>query len=108
MQWHAPSTGDEQPPLVSQPVVGKAILDNISVTGAGLLISARIGITPGTDLAIELNGHWGPVHVVRVKLTAEPALVYCGVTFAGCSAEFLAEVAEIIGGPPPPTSAYWD
>ncbi|MCU1452242.1 MAG: hypothetical protein JWN46_388 [Acidimicrobiales bacterium] len=92
----------------SPPQHGKAILDNISVSGAGLVVPTWTNMRPGQALSLELHGTWGPVRVVRIEATAGPTLIYCGVTFETRDPTFHARVAEFVGGRPAPASRYWD
>ena len=109
VQWE--ETRDESDPAIDvlpPPQHGKAILDNISVSGAGLVVPTWTNLSIGTKLLLELGGTWGPVEIVRVHPTTEPSLIYCGVTFQTKDPGFHAAVADLVGGRPPPASRYWD
>ena len=92
VRWIAPAHDD----LAAAPA--RAGLVNISVTGAGLVLPADAGIDVGSELAIELDGVWGPARVAQVQPTKSPTMRYYGVAFTGSSSEFGAAVAALAGG----------
>jgi hypothetical protein len=85
---------------------GKAVVQNISVTGARVIMSSAVELREGDFFRIDLDGVWGVVRVVSIGSIGDETLVAYGVTFTTKDQPFLAAVAELVGGPPPPTRRY--
>jgi ribosomal 50S subunit-recycling heat shock protein len=70
------------------------LIDNLSVTGAGVLSPADTFVKLGQVVDIRLGNHWGQVRVMRCRATDDPAVRYWGVEFLDNDNEFSAELSR--------------
>ncbi len=78
-------------------VVHEVAVQNVSVTGAGLLVPAEAARRPGTVVHMELAGDWGRVQIASIRPSEDPAFVLCGVEFVDPNPAFLPEVDRLLG-----------
>ncbi|CAN5558327.1 hypothetical protein BH10ACT1_BH10ACT1_04500 [soil metagenome] len=76
---------------------GPAIMHDLSVTGARLLVPADDAIAPSRVIELEVDGEWASVQVAWVQPSDHPSARWCGVMFLHPSARFLAVVAQNLG-----------
>ncbi|HEX2575482.1 MAG TPA: hypothetical protein VHK88_03975 [Aquihabitans sp.] len=85
-RWRA---HDQPPPTrrrglrkaAAEPTPGDAIVHDLSVSGARLLVPATDLITPRALIDLELAGAWGRCQVAWVSDTEEAGALWCGVLF---------------------------
>lgn len=75
-------------------VPGDAILHDLSVSGARLLMAADSALSHQSLLQLEVAGEWAAAQVVRMEPTRHPAAMWCGVTFVHPSTTFMAAIFE--------------
>ena len=69
------------------------VIDNLSVTGAGVQSAANSFVRLGQIVDLRLGSHWGRVQVMRCSETDDPQVRYWGVEFVESSNEFLEELS---------------
>lgn len=74
----------------------EAILDNLSLSGARLLMRADKSLIKRTLLELDLGGVRATVRVIRVMVHPDPAAMWCGVEFVLPGEQFVAAVSRAI------------
>jgi hypothetical protein len=69
------------------------IIDNLSVTGAGVRAPADVFVRLGQVVDLRLGEHWGQVRVTRCRRTEDPDVRYWGVEFLSSGNDFSAELS---------------
>jgi hypothetical protein len=88
--WRVPQRTRFRPAkMVEVPIV----IDNLSVTGAGVQSAANSFVRLGQVVELRLGQHWGRVQVMRCRETDDPQVRYWGVEFVESSNEFLEELS---------------
>lgn len=75
----------------------EAVIDNISVTGAGILLLADPADQLGDVVDLCIGGVWGKIQIRRYQPTADDAVSFWGVEFLRPSGPFNQVISEIIG-----------
>jgi hypothetical protein len=70
------------------------VIDNLSVTGAGVRAPADVFVRLGQVVDLRLGEHWGQVQVMRCRRTEDPAIRYWGVEFLPSGNDFGAELSR--------------
>jgi hypothetical protein len=70
------------------------VIDNLSVTGAGVLSPADTFVKLGQVVDLRLGRHWGQVRVLHCRATDDPAVRYWGVEFLDNDNAFAAELSR--------------
>jgi hypothetical protein len=70
------------------------VIDNLSVTGAGVRAPADVFVRLGEVVDLRLGEHWGQVRVMRCRKTDDVAIRYWGVEFLPSGNEFGAELSR--------------
>ena len=76
-----------------------AIMQDVSVTGARLLLSPDTVITTGAPIDIQLDGAWTVARVAWIKNADHPAGIVCGVVFRQADAKFLEAISGAMNDP---------
>ncbi|MBI2708460.1 MAG: hypothetical protein HYX34_02010 [Actinobacteria bacterium] len=71
-------------------------VENLSVTGAGLVVPADKDDRPSESVELCLAGAWGQGHTVRGLPTPTPGLVYWGIEFHKVQGDFLAAINMLL------------
>lgn len=72
-------------------------VDNLSVTGAGLVGPRSAPIAVGTVIDLRLDDAWGKAWIKRTQPTDDPAKSFWGVEFVGAKGPFLDAVSRRLG-----------
>jgi hypothetical protein len=70
------------------------VIDNLSVTGAGVRSSASAFVRLGEVVDLRLGRHWGEVKIMRCRTTSDPSIRYWGVEFLDNSPDFSLELSR--------------
>ncbi|MCU1499575.1 MAG: hypothetical protein JWM47_3528 [Acidimicrobiales bacterium] len=95
VKWRAPrSEGplERSRPRNHEVPPGEAILHDLSVSGARLLMAADPSVVHQALLQLEVEGEWAAAQVVRTEPTRHPSAMWCGVTFVHPSTTFMAAI----------------
>lgn len=101
VRWRLPGTeGPTQP----------AVVHDLSITGARLLVPADDAIVPNAAIDLELDDEWSATRVVWLDDSAHRSARWCGVSLQQPSPAFLAAAARITGHRPgaPASSLSWE
>lgn len=79
-----------------KPFDREAVIDNISVTGAGILLLTDPRDQIGEVVDVRIGEAWGRLIVRRYAPTGDPAVSFWGVEFIRPEGDFHATIAEII------------
>lgn len=79
------------------PPVSNAILHDVSVSGARLLVPADDALQRGSLFDLEVAGAWCTVKVAWVTPSEDPAARWCGVMFLLPDAKFMAAIGALMG-----------
>jgi len=74
----------------------EAVIDNISVTGAGILLLADPADQIGDVVDLCVSDAWGKIQVRRYQPTGDDAVSFWGVEFLRPDGAFNAAISEII------------
>jgi hypothetical protein len=77
--------------------VSNAILHDVSVSGARLLVPADDGLIRGSLFDLEVSGAWSTVKVAWVTPSDDPAANWCGVMFLLPDQQFMAAIGTLMG-----------
>ncbi len=77
--------------------VRRAILHDLSVSGARLLLPAEEHVTRDSLLQIRIDGEWTAVQVVWTLPSPHPSACWCGVLFVKPSGRFMATIFDVLG-----------
>jgi hypothetical protein len=75
----------------------EAVVDNLSVTGAGILLLADPADQIGDVVDLCISGAWGKILVRRYQPTGDDAVSFWGVEFIRPDGPFNAAISAIIG-----------
>lgn len=74
----------------------EAMLDNISITGAGVLILADPNDQIGDVVEVCIGGAWGRMQIRRYEPTGDAAVSFWGVEFLRPEGDFHAAISALI------------
>ena len=74
----------------------EAVIDNISVTGAGILLLADPDDKIGDIVDLCISAAWGKIQIRRYQPTGDDAVSFWGVEFLRPDGPFNAAISEII------------
>lgn len=74
-----------------------ALLGDLSVSGALLLVEGGEPPLSGTRIDVEIQGEWARAQVVRAGPASEPSRYWCGVTFLRPGESFMSVIASLTG-----------
>jgi hypothetical protein len=77
------------------------LVDDVSVTGAGIWGPIDLPVGPGTKAMVRYRGRDTGVIVRRCQQTDDPDVARFGVEFAVLHPDLEARVHQLVGGPPP-------
>lgn len=99
-----------EPVTPPTPPTQPAVVHDLSVTGARLLIPADDAIVPHASFDLELDGAWVSARVAWLEESAHPSARWCGVSFVHPDPAFLAAVGQATGQRPglPTTPLSWE
>jgi hypothetical protein len=89
--WRVPQRTRFRPHRVTEIEI---VIDNLSVTGAGVRAPADVFVRLGEVVDLRLGEHWGQVQVMRCRKTDDPATRYWGVEFLPSGNDFSAELSR--------------
>ncbi len=78
------------------PTLNSAVMHDVSMSGARLLVSADNGLTPRMKVEIELDGAWTKALVAWVKPSDNTQELWCGVMFIDADLEFIDAISRTI------------
>lgn len=76
-----------------------AVVHDLSISGARLLVPADGAIVVRKAIDLELDGEWAAVQIAWVQPSEHPSAWWCGVMFLHPGAAFLAAVSRHLGHP---------
>jgi hypothetical protein len=83
-----------------KPLDREAMLDNISITGAGMLLLADPDDKIGDIVEVRIRGAWGRMQIRRYEPTGDSAVSFWGVEFLRPAGEFHAAISSLISYDP--------
>lgn len=89
--WRVPQRARFRKPKTA---VVDVVIDNLSVTGAGILSPADTFVRLKQVVELRLGEHWGLVKVLRCRSTDDPAVRYWGVEFLDNDNDFADELSR--------------
>lgn len=89
--WRVPKRARFRPTRVVEMDV---VIDNLSVTGAGITSAADAFVRLGQVVELRLGDHWGRVQVMRCRATDDPRIRYWGVEFLDSDRDFTEELSR--------------
>lgn len=92
------------------PVTFPAVVHDLSVSGARLLVPADDAVVLHAVLELELEGEWAPAQIVWIEPSEHESARWCGVMFLRPGLPFIEAVSRLTGHAPgsPPAPLAWE
>lgn len=106
----APAAGRRRRRRPAAPPTHPAVVHDLSVSGARLLLPADDAVVLHAVLELELEGVWAPAQVVWIEPSEHESARWCGVMFLRPGLAFIEAVSRATGHAPgsPPAPLAWE